>query len=464
MISMSQEAVVAPVVHSPKTLPPGPRGLNVLWEMLRSPHSSLDFLVWTHQHYGDMAFFRLLTIPVCVVTDPAAIEQVLVAQSHNFTKSRGYKALHAILGEGLLTSEGDLWKRHRRLVQPAFFRERIAAYAPMMTAAAGQVADGWQDGEVRDIHADMVRLTLEIAGKTLFDVDTADIASTIGKALTVGMEEFFRLTSVRFLIPDWLMVLGRRRFRRALGALEEVVYRIIRERRASGKQSSDLLSLLLQAREEDGSGLSDKELRDEVMTLLLAGHETTANTLSYTLYLLAQNPEAEERLYAELREVLNGRPAEASDMRRLPYTEMVLKESMRLYPPAWAIGRKAISAFELLGYQFPAGTNVVMPQWIVHRDARYYPNPERFEPERWRELADPRALPKFAYLPFGGGPRVCVGASLALTEATVVLAAFAQRFRFRLVSGEPLQLMPSVTLRPKHGIRMRLEKRSAPAS
>jgi cytochrome P450 len=456
---MSQEAVVVSTVRSSKKLPPGPRGLAFLWEVLRSPNSSLDFLVRLHEHYGDMVFFHLLTIPACAVTDPAAIEQVLVAKSHNFTKSQDYKALHSILGEGLLTSEGDLWKRHRRLVQPAFFRERIAAYAPMMTAAAGQLADEWQDGDVRDIHADMMRLTLEIAGKTLFDVDTADIAKTIGKALSVGMEEFVRLTSVSFFIPNWLLLLGRRRFRRALRELEAVVYRIIRERRASTKDSGDLLSLLLQAREEDGSGLSDKELRDEVMTLLLAGHETTANTLSYTLYLLAQNPEAEERLYAELRQVLNGRPAEASDMHRLPYTEMVLKESMRLYPPAWAIGRKAISAFELLGYQFPAGTNVFMPQWIVHRDARYYPNPERFEPERWRELADTRALPKFAYLPFGGGPRVCVGAGLALTEATVVLAAFVQRFRFRLVSDEPLQLMPSVTLRPKHGIKMRLEKR-----
>jgi cytochrome P450 len=425
--------------------------------MLRSG-SSLNFLIRLNERYGDMAYFRLFTVPACVVSDPAAVEQVLVAQNHNFTKSQDYRALQGILGEGLLTSEGDMWKRHRRLVQPAFFRERIAAYGPMMTAAAEKMAAERRDGEVRDIHADMMRVTLEITGRSLFDVDTADTAHTIGKALTVMMEDFMRLTSVNFFAPNWLTRVGPARFRRALGQIESVVYRIIRERRTSGKKSSDLLGLLLEARDENGSGLSDKELRDEVMTLLLAGHETTANTLGFTLYLLARNPEAETRLIAELDDVLRGRAAQSSDLHRLPYAEMVLKESMRLYPPAWAIGRKAIGAFDLLGYQLPAGTNVFMSQWIVQRDPQYYPNPELFDPDRWRE-ANQRSLPKFAYLPFGGGPRVCVGAGLALTEATLVLATLLQRFRFRLVSDEPLRVLPSVTLRPKHGIPMRVEKR-----
>ena len=457
---MNREALAPSALRPARNRPPGPKGLSFWWEQFRAPGDSLSFLQRLTRDYGDMVFLHLLTVPACVTSDLAAIEQVLVTNSQNFTKSQDYRALYVILGEGLLTSEGDMWKRHRKLVQPAFFRERIASYGPLMTEAAERVASEWQHGEVRDMHRDLMRITLEIAARSLFDIEIGGQANAIGTALGIMMEDFMRLTSVHFFLPNWLSIVGPRRFRRALREMESIVYSIVKDKRASGKRSNDLLSLMLEAREEDGTGLSDKELRDEVMTLLLAGHETTANTLGFTLYLLAQNPEAEARLCAELDEVLGGRTAQPADLHRLPYTDMVLKESMRLYPPAWAIGRKAIGDFDLLGYQFPRGTNVFMSQWIMHRNPRYFPDPERFDPERWSEQsALHRTLPKFAYLPFGAGPRVCVGASLAITEATLVLATLYQRYRFRLATTEPLQVLPSVTLRPKDGIALRVEKR-----
>jgi cytochrome P450 len=439
---------------------PGPRGFSFLWRLLRSPEGWLDFLTHCVQEYGDIVFFRFLGVPVCLINDPAAVEQVLITDHQNFTKSLDYRALSRVLGNGLLTSEGDFWKQQRRLVQPAFYRDRILSYGGVMTSYATRMVQSWQDGEVRDIHRDMMRVTLEITARSLFNVDIANDVRTIGNSLGVVMNEMPKLTGFAFL-PDWLPVPGLGGFRRALAELDRVVYGIIRGRRATGQRSGDLLDMLLDARDEHGAGMPDRQLRDEIMTILLAGHETTANTLAWTLYLLAQHPEAQSCLEAEVREVLRGRVPEAAGLHRLPYTQMVLMESQRLYPPAWAIGRKAIRPVQILGHSLPAGTNVVVSQWVMHRDARYFPDPQRFDPNRWRdEIAGRRSLPKFAYLPFGAGPRACVGASLALTESALVLATLMQHFRFSLASAEPVEAFPSVTLRPKHGLPLRVERSS----
>jgi cytochrome P450 len=449
------QPLVAPVKRG---LPPGPRGWSFLLKLLRAPDGWLDFLVHCRQEYGDVVFFKFLGVPACLINDPAGLEHVLVTDHQSFTKSMDYRALSRVLGQGLLTSEGELWKRQRRLVQPAFYRERIHSYGGIMTSYTTRLLDTWRDGEVRDIHRDMMQVTLEIAARSLFNVEITGDAGTIGRALTVVLDDMPKLASFSFL-PAWLPVPGLGGFRRALADLDKIVYGIIRERRATGERPGDLLDLLLEARDENGAGMPDRQLRDEVMTLLLAGHETTANTLSWTLYLLAQHPEVQCRLEAEVREVLQGHVPEAAGLHRLPYTQLVITESQRLYPPAWAIGRKALRAFEVAGYRLPAGTNVIVSQWVVHRDPRYYPDPERFDPDRWRDEAGRRSFPKFAYLPFGAGPRVCVGASLALTESALVLATLIQRFRFSLASPEPVEAFPSVTLRPKSGLPLRVDKR-----
>ena len=410
------------------------------------------------RRYGNVVSFRFFSTPVCLINDSSGIEHVLVTEHQSFTKSMDYRALTRVLGQGLLTSEGEFWKRQRRLVQPAFFRDRILSYGGIMTSYTARLLETWQDGEVRDVHRDMMRLTLEIAARSLFNVAIEGDAGTIGRALTVVMNQMPKLAGFAFL-PDWVPVPGLGGFRRALADLDKIVYGIIHDRRATGEHPGDLLDMLLDARDEEGAGMSDLQLRDEVMTLLLAGHETTANTLAWTLYLLAQNPEQQSRLQSEAREVLAGRAAEAAGLHRLPYTQMVLMEAQRLYPPAWAIGRKALRDFEVCGYHLSAGTNLIISQWVLHRDPQFYPDPERFNPERWRDEVSGgrRSLPKFAYLPFGAGPRVCVGASLALTESALVLATLMQRFRFSLASAKPVQPFPSVTLRPRHGLPLRVE-------
>jgi len=447
-----QPAAMAP---AKRPAPPGPRGLAFWWRLLRAPDGWLDLLTWLTRRYGDVAGFGFLGNPACMINSPAGIEQVLVTDYQNFTKSMDYRALSRVLGQGLLTSEGEFWKHQRRLVQPAFFRDRILSYGDIMTSYTRRMIENWQDTAIRDVHADMMHVTLEIAARALFNVDITRDARTIGSALEVVMAEMPKLAGFSFL-PDWVPVPGLGGFRRALADLDQVVFGMIRDRRVTGQHPGDLLDMLLDARDENGAGMSDRQLRDEVMTLLLAGHETTANTLAWTLYLLAQNPEEQSRLAVEVSEVLGGRVAQAAELHRLPYTQMVLMESQRLYPPAWAIGRKSIGEFEVGGYRLRAGTNVVISQWVLHRDPRFYPEPDRFHPGRWRE----NNLPKFAYLPFGAGPRVCVGASLALTESALVLATLMQHFRFSLVPGERVKVFPSVTLRPKKGLKLRVERRA----
>ena len=453
-----------------KILPPGPRGRFLIGRLPAINREWLEFLDRCARAYGDIFHFRSLHLHLCYLIRPEYIESVLVTQQHNFIKSKDYRAMRRIFGDGLLTSEGEAWRRQRRLAQLAFHRERIAAYSRLMVASTERMLDRWRDGQTLDVHQEMMRLTLDIVAKALFDADVEGDARDVGRALNVAMAQFLSRVSTGFLIPEFLPTPGNLRFAKAMRRLDQIVYGIIRERRAipdSGRDSGrdpgrrdpgDLLSMLLEARDEDGRQMTDRQLRDEAMTLFLAGHETTANALSWTWYLLAQHPEVENKLATELGQVLGGRAPALDDLGRLTYCEKVIKESLRLYPPAWGIGRQALDEFEIGGYRLPRGTNVFMVQWITHRDSRWFEQPERFDPDRWAEEFE-RCLPRFAYFPFGGGPRTCIGASFAMMEATLLLAVIAPRFKLALAPGHPVEIFPSITLRPKYGIKMTLSQR-----
>lgn len=413
------------------------------------------FTAWVRE-YGDMFYYRAAWLQVYFLNHPDLIEEILIRNPRNFLKDRVVRKSRWFFGEGLLTSEGDFWLRQRKLSAPAFHRERITSYAKIMTSYAEQMLATWQSGETRDIHQEMMRLTLRIVVRTLFNVEVEQ-TEEISSALNYVMKS---ATGIRMLVPPAARYLPTPQmigFRRAVKRLDETVYGIIGRHRAQG-DSGDLLSMVMSARDEDGSRMSDKQLRDEVLTFLLAGHETTALALTWTWYLLALNPEAEQKLHEELDQVLARRAPEVSDLQRLPYTERVIKESMRVYPPAWSLARTVISDFQLGGFTIPAGANVVMSQWIMHRHPTYFPDPEKFDPDRWLSERTQK-LPRFAYFPFGGGPRQCIGASFAMMEAALLLATIAQRVQLRLVPDHPVIPIPSFTLRPKYGMRMGLEQR-----
>ena len=426
-------------------------------EIARNP---LAMMVAMKEAHGDIAHWRIGPQHLYLFSHPDLIRDVLVTNGRNFHKSRGLERAKRLLGNGLLTSEGEFHLRQRRLAQPAFHRQRIASYAVTMSEYATRSSDRWRDGQALDMHTEMMRLTLGIVARTLFDADVENEAAEIGEALTKAFESFnfAMLPFTEYL--EKLPLPSVRRFNSARDTLDRTIYRMIDERRRSSEDKGDLLSMLLMATdtEGDGTGMSDLQLRDEALTIFLAGHETTANALTWTWYLLSQHPEVEERLHAEIDAALGGRAPAYDDMQALPYTRMVFAESMRLYPPAWAIGRRALEPFKARGFTIPKRSVVLMSQYIVHRDPRFFPEPERFDPDRWKPEAT-AARPKFSYFPFGGGNRVCIGEQFAWMEGVLLIAALAQKWRMRLVPGHPVEVQPLITLRPKHGMRMTLETR-----
>lgn len=395
-----------------------------------------------------------------MINHPDYIKEVLVTNNQNFIKGLALQRAKRLLGEGLLTSEGEFHRRQKRLVQPAFHRQRIASYSTVMTDYAAAASARWHDGETLDIAEEMMRLTLAIVGKTLFDADVESQAEEVGEAMSVVMDLFNTLTVPFFELLEKLPLPQMRRFKKARARLDRIIYRLIEERRRSGEDRGDLLSMLLLAQDEEGQsgGMSDVQVRDEALTIFLAGHETTANAMTWTWYLLSENPAAEAKLHEELQAVLGTRIPTVEDFPRLRYTEMVLAESMRLFPPAWAIGRLAVDDCEIGGYQVPARSLVLMSQYIMHRDARYFPEPERFDPERWTPEAR-ESRPQFSYFPFGGGPRRCIGEGFAWLEGVLLLATLAQQWQMRLVANHPVALRPVITLRPKYGMRMTVHRR-----
>jgi cytochrome P450 len=442
-------------------LPPsGPKGHWLLGSLSDWKADILGFYARCAREYGDIVSVRIAHRRAAFVSHPNGVEEVLATRHRDFVKNFAQRMLAPWLGKGLILSEGDFWLRQRRLMQPAFRRERVASYGDTMVALTRRMLDSWRDGETCDIHEEMMRLTLAVASRTLFDADVTDRASEISQALLSMMDDFNARFRGLFAAPLWLPTPANRRTRRGIRHLHEVIDRIIAERRRSGADRGDLLSILLQARDEEGDGgrMTDQQVRDEVMTLLLAGHDTTANALTWTWYLLANHPAAADRLAAEAGEVLGDRPATAADLPRLSYAERVIQESMRLYPPVYGFGREAVQDTEVMGYRIPKGWNVIMCQWVMHRDARFFPDPERFDPDRWADGLAQR-LPRYAYFPFGGGPRQCIGTAFAQLEAVLILATVAREYHFTIDPAHPVELNPAVTLRPRHGLRAPLRRR-----
>jgi len=408
---------------------------------------------------GSMIPMRLFFYHCIFISDPALIEEVLVTQHPNCIKPffLHWPFMRQLIGNGLLTSEGEFWRRQRRLAQPAFHRERIHEYALTMRDYTAQKIASWQAGQMIDLHEEMMQLTLEIVAKTLFDGEVSDTAKKVGELLAIILKPFEAQATIKWFLHNYLPTPVNRRFHRAKQRLDEIIFKIINEHRTQ-PSNNDLLTMLLEARDEDGSQMTTKQLRDEVITLFIAGHETTALALTWTFYLLAQNPEVESRLTDELKNVLGGRAPTITDLPALKYAEKIMKEAIRLYPPVFAFGRETVTAFEIAGQRIPVKSQILIFPYVVHRDPRYFPDPEKFKPERWTEEFI-RQLPRFAYLPFGGGPRVCIGISFAMTEALIILATIAQQYRLKLETQKFVKPTPSVSLRPEQEIKVIIENR-----
>ena len=443
--------------------PPGLRRNLPLYLFSRFFKPGNPILLFEHlaAEFGRVSRYRIGPSDVVVMNDPELIREVLIAQPQNFIKERTQRRMKILLGEGLITSDGEIHKRQRRIAAPAFHRQRIQAYASSMVERAAAMRDAWRPGVEIDASAEMMQLALQIVARTLFNSDVTKDVRRINDEVNAIM----RLYNFLVALPRaeellHLPVPGLMRFKRARTRLDTVVYRMIEDHRAAGVDSGDLLSMLLASRDEedDHSGMTDEQLRDEVLTIFLAGYETVANALSWTWLLLGQNPDAEAKLHAEIDAVLGGRLPTLEDLPQLRYAEMVLAESMRLYPPAWAMGRQATCDVEIGPYKLPAGTYILFSQYIIQRNADFFPDPLQFEPERF--TAERKAgRPRFAYFPFGGGNRQCIGESFAWMEAILSLVTLAQKWRLRLVAGQRMEVQPKITLRPKYGIRMVAELR-----
>lgn len=443
-----------------ETRPPGPAGSRVMGVMREFNRDSLGFIERMQREYGDIVWSRFLYVPAVFLYHPNEIEYVLATNAKNFRKAMTLRSnfFQRLVGNGLLTSEGEEWKRQRRLTSPAFHRERVAGYAGVMVDYSNRLIAGWRDGETRDLHREMARLTLEIVVRCLFNADVTNDVDHIGETLSEMVKPFAAQATLKWILNNRLPTPEHIKFNRLARKIDKVVYRIIDERRAAGRDEGDLLSMLLAVHDDDGSGMNNQQLRDEVMTLFLAGHETTALTLAWSWYLLGKNPDAEARFHAELDQVLGGREATFADLPRLKFTEQIAKESMRLYPPAYGLGREAINDCEIGGYQITAGTQVFMFQWATQRDARFFDEPSACKPERWTDDFEAR-LPKYAYFPFGGGPRYCIGSAFAMMEIVLVLATIGQKFRPKLLPDHPVETYPAMSLRPKDGVKVRVKRR-----
>jgi cytochrome P450 len=447
-------------------LPPGPPGRFQPGNAARLRRDELSFYRSMAGQYGDIVRFRLGPFTANLLTHPDAIETVLVGRNHDVHKSPFYEAMKRVLGEGLLTSEDEFHKRQRRLIQPIFHHKRIREYGQAMVEYGVRYRERWRDGQELDFHQEMMGLTLAIVGATLFGADVERDAPDVGRAMKSMLGALDNLlVFLLFMVGgsaadgvEQLPLPSMRRYRGGRDDLFGVIQRMIDEKRAGDGDGSDLLTSLLAVRGDDGTAMSDQQIRDEAVTILLAGHETTAVALSWTFALLARHPAVADKLHAELDEVLGEQVPTADDLSRLDYTRRVLSESMRLYPPAWMIGRQAIADLQLLGYDVPAGTVLLLPPFLVQRDARWWPEPRRFDPDRWAPEQEP-TRPKYAYFPFGGGPRLCIGESFAWMEGELLLATIAQRWQPRLAPGYPKGLQPQVTLRPRDGMRMVMEPR-----
>ncbi|MGQ0633463.1 MAG: cytochrome P450 [Planctomycetaceae bacterium] len=441
--------------------PPGPTGkflgLSLVREFAVDP---LGFITRLGRTYGDMAWFRMGPVRAFLVNHPDLIREVLVTKAKCFVKERRtLDTLRQVDGEGLVVTEGDFWLRQRRLLQPAFSSKRFAGYADEIVAKTARRLEGWLPGQTLNVVDEMTNLTLEIIAKAFYDVELTGQTALLGEAVRVLSQAFYRELSNPFRLPDWLPLPAARRKRRAIESLHGLIDGIIAERRALGSPDrGDLLSMLLLAVDDegDGKGMSDRQARDEAATMFNAGHDSTAAALAWLWYLVARNSEIEARLIAEARAVLGGRPATSDDVPRLVFTDCVVREALRLYPPVWSLMvRVAQEDVEIGGYLVPKGHWVYMFPWVTQRDARFFENPETFDPDRWM-AGRVEKIPQYGWIPFGAGPHVCIGQALALAEMTLIVSTVLQRFRLEFAPNQPRDVAPEplLAIRPRGGLRM----------
>jgi len=435
----------------------GPRGWPLLGSVSEFQRNPLELFFRSIREHGDVVRLKLLNT-VFLVNHPDGVRHVLHDHHVNYKKNFVYDRLKSLTGNGLVTSDGDFWKRQRKLAQPAFHRQRIAGFARTMATQTARMLERWRglaaSRRAFDVHAEMMRLTFTIIGEALFSLNLEDGAADMGRALSDALEITQRRFTARLIPPRFLPTPENRRFAAAMNVLDRVVDEIIERRRVAPDAGNDLLGTLMAARDEEtGEAMDNRQLRDEVMTMVLAGHETTANALTFALYLLSRNPAAARRVQQEVREVLQGRTPGMEDLPRLRYTQQVIDESMRLYPPAWVFGREALVDDVILGFRVPRGSSVVLVPYTIHRHPEFWDNPEGFDPERFApELSQRRH--RYAYFPFAAGPRMCIGEGFAKMEMPIILAMVAQRYALHLEPGFELELDPVVTLRPKHGVQV----------
>lgn len=441
---------------------PGPRGHWLLGSLPDLRRNMLGFFEQCKREHGDAAYFRVGTRRSMLLSHPDDIERVLVTENKRFQKNFALQFfMRPLLGRGLLLNEGDAWLRQRRLIQPAFSRQHITSYTTSMVDLTERMLGTWQDGQPVDIHREMMQLTMAIAGKTLMDVEVGERFDEISSCLEDINRDFRRRFAFPIPLPHWLPTPGNLRMWSSIRRLDAAIFQMIDERRAAGSRGDDFLSILIDARdEENGQGLNDRQLRDEVVTMFLAGHETTANALTWTFQLLAENPTWQAKVAEEASTVLGKNPATMLDLPKLALCERVVREGMRLYPPAYIMGRRSDDDCTIGKHFIPRRTNVLMSQWLVHRDERWYDDPLRFNPDRWdaKTIAN---LPKYAYFPFGGGPRGCIGREFAMVEAVLLLSTIARKFEVSLVDRSPVPIISAVTLRPARSVELQLSLRSA---
>jgi cytochrome P450 len=458
---MTQAAATLPVsaIEAPHL-----RGLPVIGNLLELRRNPIDLFSEVAEH-GNVVGLRFAHAHYFLVNSPETVHHVLVDNNRNYTKSPNYKGLKLVLGEGLVTSEGEFWRRQRRLSQPAFHRDRVASFVAAMVEETDRMLAAWDArvGDVIDIHAEMMNLALRIVTRTLFSTVVGSEADQIREALNVALHHANDYAEALIKPPQWIPSPKNFRFKRSMKTLDSLVFRIIdARRRGENADAKDLLAMLMAAT-EDGRGMTDQQLRDEVMTLVMAGHETTANAMAWTFYLLSKDPEVERKLRREVSSAIGERPPGAEDAAKLKYSAMVVQESMRLFPPVWALERQAVEADVVGGCHIPAKALVALSPYLLHRHRAYWDNPEGFDPDRFTpEEVEKR--PRFAYLPFGGGPRQCIGMGFAMMEAQMLLARIVQRFRLELIPGHHVEPEPVVTLRPKGGLPMRIRRQSVGAS
>lgn len=441
---------------------PGPRDHPLLGSLKELKRDRLALLMRLMNEFGDVVKMRLPGMTMYHVHHPDGIRHVLQDNQHNYHKGPVFDNLRLLVGKGLFTSEGDEWLRQRRLMQPAFHRQRITEFGSLMTGLTNQMLARWdvlaRSQRPIDLADEMVHLTMAIISQAMFGTLVSDETNAVSRAIEIALGDFQYRFERPFYPPPFIPTLHNRRFRAALAVLDRTVFEIIERRRKDANPANDLLSMLMAAREEGGTGMDDRQLRDEIVTIFIAGHETTARALAWTFYLLDRNPDAEKQLQDELAYTLNGRTPQMSDLPNLSYTRMVIDEALRIYPPVWITSRQALNEDEIMGFRIPPGALVSIAPYATHRHQLFWRDPERFDPSRFA-LEQSEGRPKFAYLPFGGGPRQCIGNTFALTEAVLVLATIAQHYCLRVPAGHHVEVLPGTTLQPAGGLPMYIWKR-----